>query len=190
MAYQRQKWFTCYMCNVKAINCHQLYTHSFCQETQHVVCIKSAYLSIWEDGWGCTVMPKFHRMGSPSQNTSSSSSLTGRLSPTAANNKQTNNENRETYQLGYPAWFSSKFSKLTNIIRIVWQTLRRITNEILGFKGLIVPPLYKKARPQQRQLHPLFFARSGWFSDVPLLNQYGERFRRRGVWSIVLIRED
>ena len=32
----------------------------------------------------------------------------------------------------------------------------------------------KKARPQQRQLHPLFFARSGWFSDVPLLNQYGE----------------
>ena len=51
--------FTCYMCNVKAINCHQLYTHYFCQvfwfkcrgkktlceERNLLVCTRTAYLS-------------------------------------------------------------------------------------------------------------------------------------------------
>ena len=51
--------FTCYMCNVKAINCHQLYTYYFCQvfwfkcrrkktfceERNLLVCTRTAYLS-------------------------------------------------------------------------------------------------------------------------------------------------
>ena len=35
---------------------------------------------------------------------------------------------------GVTNWFDTKFFKLT--MRIVWQTVRRITNEILGVKGL------------------------------------------------------
>ena len=34
---------------------------------------------------------------------------------------------------------NTKFSELTSIIRAVWQTVRRITNEIVGVKGLILP---------------------------------------------------
>ena len=45
-----------------------------------------------------------------------------------------------------------------------------------------------KARPQQRQLHPLFFARSGWFSDFPHLNQYTED-SEDGVCSLLSLSE-
>ena len=52
------------------------------------------------------------------------------------NIKQSNNKNREKYKVGddYLIWY--QIIK-TNIIRIVWQTVRRITTEIMGVKGLM-----------------------------------------------------
>ena len=51
------------------------------------------------------------------------------------NIKQTNNDNKEKYQLGDYRLIQYKILQ-TNITRTVWQTVRRITNEILGVKGL------------------------------------------------------
>ena len=56
-----------------------------------------------------------------------------RISP--YNIKQTNNDNKEKYQLG-DYWLIQYKILQTNITRTVWQTVRRITNEILGVKGL------------------------------------------------------
>ena len=49
--------------------------------------------------------------------------------------KQTSEENKEKYQLGDNQLIQSQILP-TNITRIVWETVRRITNEILGVKGL------------------------------------------------------
>ena len=51
-----------------------------------------------------------------------------RISP--YNIKQTSDENKEKYQVG-----DYKFIQ-TNITRTVWQTVRRITSEILGVNRL------------------------------------------------------
>ena len=51
------------------------------------------------------------------------------------NIKQTSDENREKYQLGDYKLIQYQILQ-TNITRTVWQTVRRITNEILGVKGL------------------------------------------------------
>ena len=48
---------------------------------------------------------------------------------------QTIDENKEKYELWDYLLIRYQIL-LTNIVRIVWQTERRITNEILGFKGL------------------------------------------------------
>ncbi|RMX50549.1 hypothetical protein pdam_00008766, partial [Pocillopora damicornis] len=48
--------------------------------------------------------------------------------------KQTTNENKERYQFG-EYWLIQFQILQTNITEIVWQTIRRITNEILGVKG-------------------------------------------------------
>ena len=45
-------------------------------------------------------------------------------------------EKREKYQL-WDQWLIQYQILWTNIKRIVWQTVRRITNEILRVKGLI-----------------------------------------------------
>ena len=46
-----------------------------------------------------------------------------------------NDENKEKYQPGGYKLIQYQILQ-TNITRIVWQTVRRITNEILGIKGL------------------------------------------------------
>ena len=51
------------------------------------------------------------------------------------NIKQTSDENKEKYQLGDYKLIQYQILQ-TNIRRTVWQTVRRITNEILGVKGL------------------------------------------------------
>ena len=51
------------------------------------------------------------------------------------NIKQTSDENKEKYQLE-DYWLIQYQIPKTNITRTVWQTVRRITNEILGVKGL------------------------------------------------------
>ena len=48
---------------------------------------------------------------------------------------QTSDENKEKYQLWDCKLIRYQILQ-TNIMRIVWQTVRRITNEILGVKGL------------------------------------------------------
>ena len=61
-----------------------------------------------------------------------------RISPytiNTTNTKQTSNENKEKYQLGDFRLIQYKILQ-TNITGTVWQTVRRITNEILGVKGL------------------------------------------------------
>ena len=58
-----------------------------------------------------------------------------RISP--YNIKQTSDENKEKYQLGDYKLIQYQILQ-TNITRTVWQTVRRITNEILGVKGLIM----------------------------------------------------
>ena len=52
------------------------------------------------------------------------------------NIKQTSDENKEKCKLGDYQLIQYQILQ-TNIIRIVWQTVRRITNKILGVKGLI-----------------------------------------------------
>ena len=49
--------------------------------------------------------------------------------------KPTSDENKEKYQLGVYKLMQYQILQ-TNITRIVWQTIRRITNEILGVKRL------------------------------------------------------
>ena len=51
--------------------------------------------------------------------------------------KQTNVENKEKYQLRDYKFIQYQILQ-TNIKRTVWQTVRRITNEILRVKRLIV----------------------------------------------------
>ena len=51
------------------------------------------------------------------------------------NIKQTSGENIEKYQLGDYKLIQYQILQ-TNVMRTVWQTVRRITNEILGVKGL------------------------------------------------------
>ena len=51
------------------------------------------------------------------------------------NIKQTSDENKEKYQLGDYKLIQYQILQ-TNITRTVWQTVRRITNEILGVEGL------------------------------------------------------
>ena len=48
---------------------------------------------------------------------------------------QKSDENKEQYQYG-EYWLIQYQILQTNIIRTVWQTLRKITNEILRVKGL------------------------------------------------------
>ena len=52
------------------------------------------------------------------------------------NIKQTGDENKEKYILGDHKLIQYWILR-TNIIRIVWQTVRRITDEIFGVKGLL-----------------------------------------------------
>ena len=56
-----------------------------------------------------------------------------RISP--YNIKQTSDENKEKHQLGDYKFIQYQLLQ-PNITRTVWQTVRRITNEILGNKGL------------------------------------------------------
>ena len=49
--------------------------------------------------------------------------------------KQTSDENKEKYQLGDYKLIQYQILQ-TNIMRTVWQTVRRTTKEILGVKGL------------------------------------------------------
>ena len=56
-----------------------------------------------------------------------------RISP--HNIKQTSDENKEKYKLRKNELIQHQILQ-TNITRTVWQTVRRITNEILGVKGL------------------------------------------------------
>ena len=51
------------------------------------------------------------------------------------NIKQTSDENKEKYKLREYKLIQYQILQ-TNITRTVWQTVRRITNEILGVKGL------------------------------------------------------
>ena len=51
------------------------------------------------------------------------------------NIKQTSDENKEKYQLGDYELIQYQILQ-ANITRTVWETERRITNEILGVKGL------------------------------------------------------
>ena len=48
--------------------------------------------------------------------------------------KQKSDENKEKYQLGDYRLIQYQILQ-TNITRTVWQTVRRITNEIVGVKG-------------------------------------------------------
>ena len=57
-----------------------------------------------------------------------------RISP--YNIKQTSDENEEKYQLGDYKLIQYQILQI-NITRVVRQTVRRITDEILGVKGLI-----------------------------------------------------
>lgn len=50
---------------------------------------------------------------------------------------QTSDENKEKHQQGNYMLIQYQILQ-TNIVRVVWQTFRRITNEILGVKGLTV----------------------------------------------------
>ena len=50
---------------------------------------------------------------------------------------QTSYENKEKYQLGDYSLIKYQILQ-TNSMRTVWQTVRRITNEILGVKGLSI----------------------------------------------------
>ena len=50
---------------------------------------------------------------------------------------QTSYENKEKYQLGDYQLIKCQILQ-TNSMRTVWQTVRRITNEILGVKGLSI----------------------------------------------------
>ena len=50
--------------------------------------------------------------------------------------KQKSDENKEKYQFGDCKLIQYQILQ-TDITRTVWQTVRRITNEILGVKGLI-----------------------------------------------------
>ena len=60
-----------------------------------------------------------------------------RTSPYNSNNiKQTSVENKEKYHLG-DYWLIQYQISWANIIRIVWQTVKRITNEILLLRGWI-----------------------------------------------------
>ena len=55
--------------------------------------------------------------------------------------KQTSNENKVKYQLG--DYHLIQYQVLqSSIVRIVWQTVGRITNRILGVKGLSVSCLF------------------------------------------------
>ena len=56
-----------------------------------------------------------------------------RISP--YNIKQTSDENEEKYQLGDFKLIQYQILQ-THITRTVWEIVRRITNEILGVKGL------------------------------------------------------
>ena len=51
------------------------------------------------------------------------------------NIKQTSNKKKEKSSLG-DYWLIQYQILQTNITRTIWQTVRRITNEILGVKGL------------------------------------------------------
>ena len=52
------------------------------------------------------------------------------------NLKQTSDENKEKYHLGDCKLIQYQILQ-TNIARTEWQTVRRITNEMLGVKGLL-----------------------------------------------------
>ena len=52
------------------------------------------------------------------------------------NIKETSDENKEKYQLGDYKLIQYQILQ-TDITRTVWETVRRITNEIFGVKGLI-----------------------------------------------------
>ena len=51
------------------------------------------------------------------------------------NIKQASNENKEKSQLGDYKLIQNQILQ-TNILRTVWQTVRRIASEIIGVKGL------------------------------------------------------
>ena len=55
------------------------------------------------------------------------------------NIKQTSDENTEKYQLGDYRLIQYQILQ-TNITRTVWQTVRRITNKILGVHGFSISP--------------------------------------------------
>ena len=58
------------------------------------------------------------------------------------NTKQTSDENKEKYQLG--DYKLTQYQILqTNITRTVWETVRRITNEILEVIGLMKDTLVR-----------------------------------------------
>ena len=55
------------------------------------------------------------------------------------NIKQTSDENKEKYQLGDYRLIQYQILQ-TNITRTVWQTVRRITNKIMGVKRFSISP--------------------------------------------------
>ena len=63
------------------------------------------------------------------------------------NIKQTSDENKEKYQLGDYKLIQYQILQ-TNITRTVWQTVRRITNVILGVKGFRYYFLSLKIKPK------------------------------------------
>ena len=67
------------------------------------------------------------------------------LLTTSYNIKQTSDENKEKYQLWDYLLIQYQILQ-TNIMRIIWQTVRRITNEILGVKGLTGTKPYFKIK--------------------------------------------
>ena len=64
-----------------------------------------------------------------------------RIYPYNINIKQTSDENKEKYQLGDYKLIQSQIIQ-TNITKTVWQTVSRITNDILRVKGLILGQTY------------------------------------------------
>ena len=56
-------------------------------------------------------------------------------------NTISSDENKEKYQSGDCKLIQYQILQI-NITRTVWQTVGRITNEILGVKGLIYIPLF------------------------------------------------
>ena len=90
------------------------------------------------------------------------------------NIKQTSNEKKEKSSLG-DYWLIQYQILQTNITRTIWQTVRRITNEILGVKGLMrVHSKIKQAATRSAAIG--FSFKSDWLRlRLSVLNQSQQR---------------